>query len=116
MKIAISSARGGFALSEKALRRILELMGCENIRKKDGYITTMLASLNDEDIRITEFSYSDKDKRTDPLLIQAIEEIGGYEASASGRIKIVEIPLDYTIRMGNDDGGEYVMFNGYRYD
>ena len=84
MKIAINKCYGGFSLSEKAY----EFLGL----KWDGY----------------GFDYNDYDKRTDPKLIECIEELGVEANGFYAKLKIIEIPDDVNWEIKEYDGVEWV--------
>jgi len=91
MKIVINNCYGGFGLSEKAARRYCELKGVDYEKRWNVY------------------NSADETKRTDPLLIQVVEELG-KEASAWGaRLKIEEIPNGSYYRISEYDGWEEII-------
>lgn len=90
MKIIINNCYGGFGISEKAARRYCELKGIDY--NKEWNINS-------------EYEL----KRTDPILIQVVEELG-KEASAWGaRLIIEEIPNGRYYRISEYDGWEDVI-------
>ena len=85
MKIVINKCFGGFCLSEAAY----EYLGLE----WDGY----------------GFKYSDYDERTDPKLVECVENLG--EDAASGifaELRVVEIPDGIEYEISNYDGLETI--------
>lgn len=84
MKIVINKCFGGFGLSEKAY----EFLGL----KWDGY----------------GYAYIDKDKRTDPKLIECIEKLGAEANGFCAKLGIVEIPDKVDWEIEEYDGNEWV--------
>jgi hypothetical protein len=82
-KVVYNSCYGGFNLSEKAMVRYRELGGTE--------------------------TYDDDISRTDPRLIQVVEELGREASGSCGLLKIAEVPSGATYRIDEYDGFESVM-------
>lgn len=94
MKIVINRCYGGFELSKAVFDR-LEI-------PYDGY-----GHLRNDHIGIE--SENDYAYRSDPRLIQAIEELGAEKASGRfAALKIVEIPDDVEWTIEEYDGVEWV--------
>jgi len=137
MKIVINGCFGGFSLSPKAVKRLAELNGkeCyffEGFKPKlpvDGFPSGMFWSAysvpnpptygNWQDMTREECVAANKaieavsiescpDDRTDPLLIQVVEELGEEANGQCAKLKIIEIPdgMDYEIE--EYDGNEHV--------
>lgn len=83
MKVIINSCYGGYGISDIALERYNFITSKEIVHEYDI-------------------------SRTDPILIQIIEELGDKANSQYSKLKIVEIPnnTDYTIE--NYDGLEHI--------
>ncbi len=89
MKIAINTCFGGFGLSEKALKRLTEL-GLSH----DGYISSF-----------------DINARSDPRVVQVVEELGDESWGDHAELKIVDIPDDVEWHITEYDGIETVREN-----
>ena len=98
MKVVINKCTGVFELSPKAIRRYCELkciLPYEFFDKEYDY-----------DLKNT------KECRTDPILIQVIEELGTEASGKSAFLKIVEIPDDvkwYISQPYDYDGNEIIV-------
>lgn len=128
MKIAINKCYGGFSLSHKAIMRYAELTGIKlypileswkthkckyYVEGKKvsslelNYITKPLkvnGTYDDVDFWYESFD----DKRTNPALIQVIEELGEEANGRCSELKIIEIPDDVEYRIEEYDGIESV--------
>ena len=91
MKIIKNDCHGGCIISEKAARRYCELKGINY--DKEWY--------NDFSVHGI--------KRTDPVLIQVVEELGEEANGSSSRLKIEEIPNGSYYRISEHDGWEELM-------
>ena len=86
MKVVINRCYGGFGLSSKALTRYCEL---SNI-------------VNPEDFYVWDI------ERTDPILIQIVEEMGEDADDAYSKLKIIEIADDVKWHIEEYDGIEHI--------
>lgn len=90
-KIVYSACYGGFGLSEKALARYKELGGVSDY---------------DHDIA-----------RTDPLLVQVVEELGEEANNAFSKLCMIALPAGTKYRIEEYDGFETVMtFEDYKWE
>jgi hypothetical protein len=87
MKVVINACFGGFGLSNEAIRRIRDLKG----------IT--------KDIDIWGID------RSDPALVQVIEELGKAVNGSYADLRVVEIPDDVEWHIHEYDGLEHVAEN-----
>ena len=85
MKIVINKCYGGFGLSRKAMLRYAEIKGFSE------------QTIYDRDI-----------DRTDPALIQVVEELGLGAAGSAADLAIVNIPDDVEWHIEEYDGNEWV--------
>lgn len=132
MKIVVNKCFGGYSLSTKATSKYYELKGIKAYhfsedynsdyknRKyipfegKDGFFIHTFSVPNPNDFEEKElwknyFLTNRPDDRTDPLLIQAIEEIGEKESSGScASLEIIEIPDDVKWQIDEYDGIESI--------
>lgn len=129
-KIAYNACYGGFGLSHDAIKRYAELKGVTiyafvNEKKADGGIDLHSHRLaTDEEARkafmvhyctTPEFSNDtywssgrmEKD-RSDPNLIQVIEELGDAANGQCAKLRIEEIPAGTQYRIDEYDGNETV--------
>ena len=87
-KIVYNACYGGFSLSHEAIMRYAEIKGIN--------------------IAIGEFSIYDIE-RTDPALVQVVEELGEAANGRSAALRIVELPAGTLYRIDEYDGSESVM-------
>ena len=92
MKYVINSCYGGFGISGDAARRLVEL----------GY---QGVTINDLDLGDLKNSYS-LGTRSNPLLVQVVEELGGAASGLFADLKIVEAPDDVEVEIEEHDGYE----------
>ena len=126
IKVAINADYGGFTLSPKAIEKLAEKKGkkcyffesvCVNekitYKKVDGYPTGLFwiaSSTSDMD----NFDYGKHnltqrpEDRTDPDLIEVIEELGKEANGNFGDLKIVKIPSNVKWQIMEYDGMEWV--------
>ncbi len=93
MKVAYNTCWGGFSLSDQALSRYLQL------KREAGIV------VYDEDI---EFNRDDIKRRSDPHLIQVIEELGESANGSLARLQIRDVPAGSRWRIDEYDGSETV--------
>jgi hypothetical protein len=134
-KIVVNRKHGGFGLSPKAEKRYLELIGKEcyfykqtKYKHSDGEDKYVL--IPEEEAATTMFYYTltknfgnpveklpknDKHwwydgnlERTDPILIQVVEELGKDADGPCAELEIVEIPDDVEWEIDEYDGYESI--------
>jgi hypothetical protein len=104
MKIVINKCYGGFGISDEAAQYMID----------NGLVLTDFdpASYGEdwpEYLGTREKSYIELNvKRNDPLLIQAVEELGEKSFGNHARLRIVEIPDDVEWEIDDYDGMESV--------
>lgn len=124
MKVVINRCYGGFGLSDKAIMRYAELKGITLYADKhDGWNTYYTIPVNEanhihEECRekgnFNEYNnvyfstYSIGLDRTDPVLIQVIEELGESANGMCAKLKIIEIPDDIEWEVNEYDGMESI--------
>lgn len=130
MKIVINRCWGGFGLSNDAVLRYAELKGFKvypvvDKRDKDGRFVHKFANYTNqkdpfsihyltkplrEDGTYEEGSYFSPIyiDRTDPVLVQVVEEMGDVANDENSSLHIVEIPDDVKYEIDNYDGMETV--------
>lgn len=87
-KIVFNACGGGYGLSEAAIMRYAEIKGIN--------------------IAIGGFSVYDID-RTDPALVQVVEELGEAVNDMYSELRIAEVPADTLYRIDEYDGRESVI-------
>lgn len=133
-RIVVNRRHGGFGLSAKAQRRYLNLIGkecyfyhqtkykhCDNV---DEY--TLIPTDDEADEIMFSYTYTENygdivDKlpsdemwydgnleRTDPILIQVVEELGKEADGPCAELEIVEIPDDVDWEIDEYDGWESI--------
>lgn len=134
MKIIKNVCFGGFSLSNKALllyfkkrfdcdnphcyiynhdRTFTEVSVKEALEaKNEGHLFLSVSPLSDQEIwEKAYFSHSfsdEKEKRTDPTLVEVVEELKEAANGEFARLKIVEIPDDVKWKIENYDGVETI--------
>ncbi len=106
MKIAINNCYGGFGLSHEAIMRYAKLSGITiYVDNSDKYFKHYYTS--SEFIDDNYFSDSGI-KRTDPVLVLVIEQMGTDANSSYAELKIIDIPDDIEYAIKEYDGIEWV--------
>lgn len=137
MKVVINDCHGGFGLSRVAVERYLELRGIKVYPEPDGFgsrefgiMTYWLVEPGDQriaDVTAEQWSnmtgeerrshnerysaqvfYERNVDRGDPVLVQAVEELGELANGRFSLLKIVEIPDDVEWYVEEYDGLEHV--------
>ena len=109
MKIALNKDYGGFEISQKAYERLIEL-GVKISKDRTSSSELRIHEYTGEDIEFygRYSSYLGYNLRTNPLLIQVIEELGDEVNTDISCIEIVEIPDDTCYEICDYDGIETV--------
>jgi len=103
-KIVYNACFGGFGLSEDAVRRYAELKGL--IYGSDGNEHWHIPYLSDSDgKRISAYNI----ERTDPALVQVVEELGERANTRFSDLRIEDLPAGTKYRIDEYDGSESVM-------
>lgn len=129
MKIVINKCYGGFGLSHKAIMRYFEIKGMDvGVYKQLGGFnsSTYIKHSENEINRLTTAYFIGKQqdileccdndkyfwdgmlKRTDPALVQVVEELGEEASGAFAELEVVEIPDDIDWYIHDYDGLETV--------
>jgi hypothetical protein len=124
MKVVINVCHGGFGLSEEAIERYIDLKGLclykdfDSTWKTNSYYTVPVEEykrIANNDKKIGNYSKSNaltwshySIQRTDPLLVQVVEEMGENADSRYSSLKVVEIPDDVEWQIEEYDGSEWV--------
>jgi len=109
VKVAINNDVPGFCLSHKAVLRLAEIKGWNvSITEVDWHTHTEILNdkaLDDEWNLPYVSGYDNPQIRSDPALIQVIEELGESASSKPGAISIVEVPDDVQWHIEESDCG-----------
>jgi hypothetical protein len=115
MKIALNKDFGGFGLSNEAHERLIELgvpffESWEKIPKKYKGVRICGTGEPETSCFGKYFSnFDEEENRTNPLLIQVIEELGSEKASGIfAELEIVDIPDDIEYEIDDYDGVETI--------
>ena len=128
MKIVINRCYGGFGLSARATKRLAELQGREcyffiqeypsqkyipiSVEKADKAYTFCAWDIPNPDSNSHQHEhfiyYSMSVDRTDPKLIQVVEELGEKANGHCAKLKIIEIPNGVDYEIDDYDGVESV--------
>lgn len=115
MKVAINKCYGGFSLSN-ALYESLIAKGWEvTKRNSEGVYLNPNAKIADLESDMFGFAHycfiggrDDVKLRTDPDLIEAIENLGEAASGRCGNVQIVEVPDGVEIEIKEYDGFEHI--------
>jgi len=102
-KIVYNACYGGFGLSQKAIQRYSDLAGLGLVYKKEEGKSWGHWSTPDGDY----WSYHDI-SRTDPFLVQVVEELVREADGMCARLVINELPAGTLYRIDEYDGMESV--------
>jgi hypothetical protein len=109
-KIAYNTCYGGFGLSDAAIMRYAELKGIKlAIGSNSNSICSQfyINGIEDDDHYFP--SYEIERNRTDPILIQVIEELGAAANGLCSKIQIVDLPSGTRYRIDEYDGLESIQ-------
>jgi hypothetical protein len=104
-KIVINACYGGFSISNAAMKRYAELMGFEYKAPVKEYYTSYVIDLAGTEISDYEIN------RTDPVLVQVVEELGDEANGMCSKLKIVELEKGALYRIEEYDGFENIEVN-----
>jgi hypothetical protein len=110
MKVVINRCYGGFGLSDEAIMRYAELKGI-NLVMEPSDSKIMGATFYVDGIKDDAhyFSYYDlSNDRSDPFLIQVVEEMGDKVNGFASELRIVEVPEEVEWTIEEYDGIEWV--------
>ena len=118
-KIVYNTCFGGASLSDKAIERYAELKGITIYKSPEEYLDVCNYYRCTEDVYNTlsdleknDFYFPGRDilnNRTDPVLIQVIEELGEEANGNSADLQITELPAGTQYHIHEYDGSETVM-------
>jgi hypothetical protein len=110
MQVVINRCYGGFGLSDEAIMRYAELKGINLVMDTTdrtwGGATFYVDGIKDDEHY---FSYYDlSNDRSDPILVQIVEEMGEKVNGFASDLRIVFIPDDIEWIVEEYDGMEWV--------
>ena len=112
MKIAINTCYGGFGLSQKALKRLIELGVPLAVDEEEIYGVHITEFTNSETLALLGPLHLVRDfeaeYRTHPLVIQVIEELEEKAYGDHAELKIVDIPDNVKWSIQEYDGVEWI--------
>ena len=104
VKVVINQCFGGFGLSAQAKQKYLEIKGVTGvvIKKNDwGHLTAFVIGAEHFD--------GDMD-RTDPILVQVVEQLGKHANGAHAKLKVVDVGKGVRYRISEYDGNEHIEY------
>ena len=109
-KIVYNGCFGGFGLSQAAVRRYLEIKGIPFTEEKSEYSFRDVrfrigTSVTDDPEYFYDFSIED---RTDPILVQVVEELGDAANGDCADLCIRELEAGTKYRLQEYDGSEWI--------
>ena len=122
MKIVINKCYGGFGLSHEGVMRYAELKGITLYYENDGFLSSYYTIPVDEFRKLDAEAKKTQDfseinsvyfcsydmPRTDPDLVQVVEELGEKANGDFAELKIVNVPDDVEWEIDDYDGIESV--------
>lgn len=96
MKVVKNVSYGAFNLSNAALNRLSDLTGETPVQCKERFV----------------WSVPTKELRSNPALIQVVEELGDAANTRHSCLKVVEIPDDVDVVFIEYDGMENIVEKG----
>lgn len=109
MKVVINRCYGGFGLSHEATMRYIELSG-QDIRPADAGNKVFreydyyVNGIEDHD----HYWWDKNIDRTDPALVQVVEEMGEKANSRFSTLVVIDVPDDVEWYIEEYDGSEWV--------
>lgn len=100
-KIVYNACYGGFSLSDKAIARYAELKGLNLVPEKNEF-----SFINWKDADTGEYFFDRDLDRTDPILVQVVEELGDEADGRCASLVIEEVPAGTLYRITEYDGAE----------
>lgn len=111
-KIVINRCYGGFGVSEEGMRRYAEIKGWryeERVSQwysnpEKFYVTPIIITDTGEEL----VQYDLGEDRTDPALVQVVEELGNNANGECAKLYIEELPKGTLYRIEEYDGMEHI--------
>lgn len=113
VKVVINRCFGGFGLSDKAYERLIELGMTAQPYNEDGNLDegvdiSVHTDPKDAGVFGKYYKHWSEKERTDPRLVQVVEELGRKANDRFAELKIVEIPDDIEWTIEEYDGVEWI--------
>jgi hypothetical protein len=111
VKVVINRCYGGFGLSDEAVLRYAEIKGINLVRseKYEWFSSWYVDGIEDDNHLFVLDDFLDA--RTDPTLVQVVEELGRRANSNASDLAVVEIPDGVEWHIAEHDGLEHVAEN-----
>lgn len=112
-KIVINRCYGGFSLSDRAMKRYGEINGMNLVKipykDRDGVVSDFFGSWYRDGIEDDEHHFFMYEiERTDPILVQVVEELGVDADGDCASLHIEELPAGTRYRIQEYDGREWI--------
>lgn len=116
MKIVINTCYGGFGLSHKGHELYAELVGRELTWERDEISLKVYGPNYDPDEALVHYKLDGErfwvssytTERSDPFLVQVVEELDEEANGKYSELKVVEVPDDIEWSIAEYDGMEWV--------
>jgi hypothetical protein len=108
-KIVYNGCYGGFGLSAAALRRYAEIKGWQ-YSEPNGSSWHSGCVIDPQGEELSE--YDIESNRTDPVLVQVVEELGERANGMCAKLYIEDLPAGTKYRIDEYDGLEHIETNG----
>ena len=107
MKIVINKCYGGFSLSDTAVILYAKKAGI-NIIKDEKKSSSFISHYYIDEIKDGNYFSDHFIERTDPILIEVVEELGEAADGRCAKLKVLEIPDDVQWQIQEYDGVEWI--------
>lgn len=111
-KVVVNACYGGFGLSEQAILRYAELKGFKLEKKFDRTFGSWPCWYIDGIQDSEHYFYEGDLERTDPILVQVVEELGKDSWGDFAQLRIANVPDDVAWYIDEYDGIETVREQG----
>ena len=105
-KIVYNACFGGFGLSDAAVMRYAELKNITLYPRKERSFTMFFTT---PDFQEDTWFYERDISRTDPILVQVVEEMGDKADGDCAKLRVCELAEGTMYRIDEYDGNESVM-------
>ena len=116
-KVVYNRCYGGFGLSDEATERYLQIKNIPYYREKgrfssfgDTFFLSPPTGDKKKDENRDTFYYGDIEDRSDPVLIQVVEELGEKANGMCAKLVIEDIPAGSRYRIDEYDGLEHIEY------
>lgn len=109
MKYVINVRYGGFGLSKKAVEILLEKgMKLASSYKDPEYRSCDFLKVEDSDSGYYCIRKFEESFRSDPRVVQVVEDLGEESWDTFSKLKVVEVPDDVDVYLSDNDGFESI--------